>query len=69
MDRAVRYTVEALAVPLEEALRMASLYPAQALRLDHARGRVAPGFQADLVLLDPSLAVTRTWIGGDPGPA
>ncbi|HXH03615.1 MAG TPA: N-acetylglucosamine-6-phosphate deacetylase [Candidatus Competibacteraceae bacterium] len=64
MASAVRNTVNLLGLPLEEALRMASLYPAQCLGLDHARGRIAPGYRADLVLLDEGLRVQRTWIGG-----
>lgn len=64
MDAAVRFAVQALALPLPEALRMASLYPAQFLRLDRDRGRIAPTFRADLVLLDDALAVTRVWIDG-----
>lgn len=64
MDQAVRYAVRALDVSLGEALRMASLYPAQFLRLDGTRGRLAPGFAADLVHLDDGLAVTRSWIAG-----
>ncbi len=64
MDRAVRFAVEHLDQPLAEALRMASLYPAQFLRLDSARGRIAPGFFTDLVLLDDSLSVSAVWTGG-----
>jgi N-acetylglucosamine-6-phosphate deacetylase len=64
MDRAVRFAVDELDVPLAEALRMASLYPAQFLRLDADRGRIAPGFRADLVLLDAALTVQEVWIGG-----
>lgn len=65
MDAAVRFTVEHLGQPLGEALRMASLYPAQMLRLDGERGRLAPGFVADLVLLRDDLGVRRVWIGGE----
>ena len=64
MDQAVRYAVMHLQVPLDEALRMASLYPAMFLRLDRDRGRLAPGFCADMVLLDAALGVRRVWIGG-----
>jgi N-acetylglucosamine-6-phosphate deacetylase len=28
-------------------------------------GRIAPGYRADLVLLDESLQVRQTWIGGN----
>jgi N-acetylglucosamine-6-phosphate deacetylase len=44
---------------------MASLIPAQFLRLDHELGRIAPGYRADLVLLDESLQVRQTWINGN----
>jgi N-acetylglucosamine-6-phosphate deacetylase len=49
---------------LEEALRMASLYPAGFLGLNDHRGRIAESYCADLVLLDDDLNVQRTWIGG-----
>ena len=67
MDKAVRYAVASLHQPLAEALRMASLYPAQFLRIDHFRGRIAPGMAADMVLLDDDLMVRQVWIGGAPG--
>jgi N-acetylglucosamine-6-phosphate deacetylase len=65
MDCAVQYTVNHLGVALDETLRMASLYPAQFLRLDHHRGRLAPQFRADLVHLDNDLATRGVWIGGE----
>jgi len=64
MATAVRNTVEHLRQPLEEALRMASLYPAGFLGLDDHLGRIAPGYEADFVLLDRALKVQQTWIGG-----
>ncbi len=63
MDAAVAFTVRNLGVPLDEALRMASAYPAQFLNLLD-RGRIAPGCRADLVHLDDALAVRTVWIGG-----
>jgi N-acetylglucosamine-6-phosphate deacetylase len=43
---------------------MASLYPAQVLGLDQHLGRIVPGYQADLCLLDASLAVQATVLSG-----
>ena len=65
MAGAVRNSVERLGLALPDVLRMASLIPAQFLRLDHEFRRIAPGYRADLVLLDDSLQVRQTWIGGN----
>ena len=64
MAGAVRNCVHLLDLPLAEAARMASRYPAQFLGLDARRGRIAPGCAADLVLLDEALEVRATWIAG-----
>jgi N-acetylglucosamine-6-phosphate deacetylase len=64
MDQAVAYAVSQLGIDLTEALRMASLYPAEFLRLEGSRGRIRDGFRADLVHLGPDLMARGTWIGG-----
>ncbi len=64
MATAVRNCVEALGLPLEAALHMAARAPAEYLRLADELGRIAPGYRADLVLLDDDLAVVDTWIDG-----
>ncbi|MFB1479504.1 N-acetylglucosamine-6-phosphate deacetylase [Corallococcus sp. RDP092CA] len=64
LTAAVRHCVHSLDVPLEEALRMASLHPATLLGLHGHRGRIAPGHRADLVLLMPDLSVHTTWVNG-----
>ena len=66
MARAVANAVRLLGLEAEEALRMASLYPAEALGLAD-RGRIAAGQRADLVLLDDRLDVIDTWIDGACG--
>jgi N-acetylglucosamine-6-phosphate deacetylase len=70
MARAVANAVRLLDLDLEEALRMASLYPARVLGLSD-RGHIAAGQRADLVLLDDGMQVLETWIGGssDSSPA
>ena len=65
MMGAVRNCVELLGLPLAEALRMASLYPAAFMRMDTSLGSIAPGFAADLVAFDPAKwDVRHTWING-----
>ncbi len=48
---------------LAEAATMASLVPATVLGLDD-RGRLAPGFRADIAVLAPDLTPIRTLAGG-----
>lgn len=62
MASAVRFGIDYLDLSLGEALRMASLYPADFLRL-HDRGRLMPGKRADLVHLGDDLHVRQTWLG------
>ncbi len=64
MASALRLCVDELEVPLDEALRMAALYPAKFLKLDDRHGRLASGYAADVVHLDTTLQVQRTWVGG-----
>jgi N-acetylglucosamine-6-phosphate deacetylase len=64
MATAVRNAVSLLGLEIAEAARMASEYPAAFLGLDGELGRIAPGYRADLALLDDDLQVRRTWIGG-----
>jgi N-acetylglucosamine-6-phosphate deacetylase len=52
-----------LGLPLPEAVRMASLYPAQFLGLGEV-GRIAPGYRANFVLADDQMRVLDTWIDG-----
>lgn len=62
LNDAVRYTHTVVGLPLDECLRMASLYPAACLDLDHELGRIASGYRADLVLFDDDLRVSDTWV-------
>jgi N-acetylglucosamine-6-phosphate deacetylase len=64
MIDAVRNCVELLGLPLEEAARMASTYPAEFLGLEASHGRIAPGYRADFTLIDSAFTVHETWIGG-----
>ncbi|HEV7318004.1 MAG TPA: N-acetylglucosamine-6-phosphate deacetylase [Ensifer sp.] len=64
MLSSVRFVHEKLGLPVEEALRMASAYPADAMGIATHKGRLKPGADADFVLLTPELAMGSTWIGG-----
>jgi N-acetylglucosamine-6-phosphate deacetylase len=53
-----------LGLDIVDAARMASQYPAEFLGLGAELGRIAPGYRANLVLMDDKLSVQRTWIEG-----
>ena len=65
MASAVRNVVRLAKVPLEDALRAASLTPAQFLGVENERGAIVPGARADLVALTDKLTVAATWIDGE----
>ncbi|HET9102696.1 MAG TPA: N-acetylglucosamine-6-phosphate deacetylase [Solirubrobacteraceae bacterium] len=63
MDAALRAAVELLGLEVAEAAALASTHPARALGLDR-KGAIAPGYDADLTVLDDDLSVRATLIGG-----
>jgi N-acetylglucosamine-6-phosphate deacetylase len=65
MDQTVRNLVQLGLASLREALRMASLNAAAALGLEGSKGRIARGFDGDLVALDEGLQVAMTFVGGE----
>jgi N-acetylglucosamine-6-phosphate deacetylase len=69
MASAVRNAVSMLGLDLADAVTMASANPAAFLGLDRELGRIAPGYRANLVLLDDDLQVAETWMDGSPSGA
>jgi N-acetylglucosamine-6-phosphate deacetylase len=61
---AVRYCSEHLLVPAEEAIAMASRYPAEYLGIDDRFGSLRPGRMADVTWFDESLNVKGLWRAG-----
>lgn len=64
MIDAVEFMHSAIGLPIEEALRMASLYPAEAMGIEQEHGHLIPGARADFVHLSADRHVNSTWIGG-----
>ena len=57
MDECVQNLVKYVKVPLEDAFRMASLYPARSINKDDEYGYLKPGYKADITILDTDLKV------------
>ncbi len=66
MNELVRNMVELAGVPLGAAVQMATATPARIMGIDGRKGVLAAGMDADLVVLDASLAVRMTLVGGQP---
>jgi N-acetylglucosamine-6-phosphate deacetylase len=63
LDGGLRHLVNRVGIPLPEALPAVTATPARVLSRPHV-GHLAPGTQADIVLLDAKLQPTRTLIKG-----
>jgi N-acetylglucosamine-6-phosphate deacetylase len=60
MSDAVRNAVFEVGIPLEEAVKMATVRPAKAINMDDKIGRIRKGFSADFVVFDEKLAHFKT---------
>jgi N-acetylglucosamine-6-phosphate deacetylase len=66
MASCIRYMRDHVGIDLEEALRMASLYPAEAIGMTGRKGRLTHGHDADFAVIDDNVDVLSTWIAGTP---
>ncbi len=60
MNKCVKNFVEYCDINIEEALRMCSLYPAQAINMDNELGYILEGRKANMVVLDEKFNVLAT---------
>jgi N-acetylglucosamine-6-phosphate deacetylase len=63
-DRLLRTMVCEAGVPLSEAVKMLTTTPARLVGIDGAKGALAPGMDADLVVLDERLTARLTVVEG-----
>lgn len=64
MIEAVQNTVEHAGIALDEALRMATLYPASAIGVEERLGRIRTGMVANLTVFDRDFNVKATVVNG-----
>jgi len=64
MASAIRNCVQHIGIPLNEALKMASTYPAQILGLDKKVGKIRPGYQANLAIMNSRTHVEAVVLNG-----
>ena len=63
-DRLVRNMIKMADVPLLEAVKMASLTPANILGIASSKGSLVKGKDADIVIFDEDIRVSTTIVGG-----
>lgn len=64
MIEGVKNLVEHVGLTLEEALLMASTYPAKAINVDNEYGYIKKGYFADIVVMDEKLNITNMIVKG-----
>ena len=62
-DRLVRVMRDVAGVPIEDAVRMMTATPARIMGMKN-RGRIAPDFDADIVLFDQNITVSSVFRAG-----
>jgi N-acetylglucosamine-6-phosphate deacetylase len=65
MNEAFRNILAFTGCTVPEAARMASTTPARLVGEGRRRGRLAPGYDADVTVLAPDLSVEAVWQGGE----
>ena len=61
---AVKNVYQKCNIPLNQALAMASRYPAEYLGIENHLGSLKPGYRADLVHFDSNFKVHNVWVSG-----
>ena len=61
---AIKNAYQKCNIPLESAIAMATLYPAQYLGVSHYIGQLKKGHRADLAHFDSSFKVRNVWLSG-----
>lgn len=64
MNKGLRILVEEAMVPFESALNSCTINPARALGVHDRKGRLAAGYDADIVVLDDNYDVIQTYCRG-----
>ncbi len=64
--RLVRNMYKAVGVPLYEAVKMMTVTPARVIGVDSYKGKIAKGYDADILLFDDNVNIASVMINGKP---
>ncbi|MCH1495684.1 MAG: amidohydrolase family protein, partial [Rubripirellula sp.] len=68
MDHMVRTMLNQTQVPLADVIRMATLTPAERVKMDGQIGSLEVGKVADLLVLDQEFNIEKVYLGGQEIP-
>ncbi len=63
-DRLVRTMTHTAEQPLTDAVRMMTTTPARLAGLEGSKGRIAVGYDADIIVFDSNITIQHTFVGG-----
>lgn len=63
-DRLVRNLYKTVGLPLTDCVKMASLTPARVVGADSHTGKIAVGYDADLLLFDDDIQISAVYVSG-----
>ncbi|MCD7936645.1 MAG: N-acetylglucosamine-6-phosphate deacetylase [Tannerellaceae bacterium] len=63
-DRLVRNMYRMAEQPLADAVRMMTLTPATIMGIENRKGRIAPGWDADIIVFDEEINIKHTFVNG-----
>ena len=66
LDRALRNSMSFVGWTLQQSIRLVTHNPARLLGMTSSKGTIAPGSDADLVVLTPAGEVVQTFVAGRP---
>ena len=64
LDRAVQNMMRFARLSFQDSIRMATINPARVMEIEHRKGLLQPGADADIVVFSPAGEVVRTVVGG-----
>ena len=64
-DRCVRTMHKTVGLPIEEAVAMMTVNPAEVMNIADCKGMLARGFDADINIFDDDINIKHVMVGGE----
>jgi N-acetylglucosamine-6-phosphate deacetylase len=65
LDKAIKNVYNNTNYSLHEVVKMATLNPAKLCKMEHRKGRIAEGYDADLVIFDEDINIEKVIVNGE----